>query len=415
MMGLRLGYLVPEFPSQTHIFFWREIQALQRLGVEVFLLSTRKPRQSACRHAFAATARAETHYLFPPSVWSIATSATNDYRSLAKSLAYLRGLDNAGLAGRMRRYALLPSAVDLVHWARKMRIDHVHAHSCADAAHLLAMSRRMGGPPYSLTLHGDLDVYGTDHHWKMKDAAFVCAVGKHLYKQLINRVNLPAERILLSFMGLDLSELTSLGEDRSYTPGKLHLVTVARLNPAKGHVHALAAIRAAAQAGLNLHYTIAGEGPFLEAIRARIKALELDEHVTLTGTLSEREVCQLLSEADAFLLPSVGLGEAWPVSMMEAMAAGLPVVASVIGATPEMITPNEDGFLVRQGDEAGIADKITLLARDVETRRRIGEAARKTAERRFDVGLTASALRDAILATAKGGRIAVGHDGVVVQ
>jgi glycosyltransferase involved in cell wall biosynthesis len=100
------------------------------------------------------------------------------------------------------------------------------------------------------------------------------------------------------------------------------------------------------------------------------------------------------------LLPSVGR-EAWPVSVMEAMAAGLPVVASTIGATPEMITPNEDGFLVPQGDEAGLLEKITLLALDVETRRRIGEAARKTAERRFDVTLTACALRDAILARAK--------------
>jgi hypothetical protein len=130
---------------------------------------------------------------------------------------------------------------------------------------------------------------------------------------------LPADRILLTFMGLDLSELASLGKERSYIPGKLHLVTVARLNPAKGHVHALAAIRT--NAGLDLHYTIAGEGPHLEAIRSQIKALELGEHVTLTGT--------------------------------------------------------------------------------VKTRRRIGEAARKTAERRFDITLTATALRDAILARAQ--------------
>jgi colanic acid/amylovoran biosynthesis glycosyltransferase len=178
-------------------------------------------------------------------------------------------------------------------------------------------------------------------------------------------------------------------------------VTVARLNPAKGHVHALAAIRVVIQAGLNMHYTIAGDGPFREVILSQIKRLDLGEHVTLTGTLSETEVCQLLSKADTFLLPSVGLGEAWPVSVMEAMAAGLPVVASSIGATPEMITPNQDGFLVGQGDEPGLAEKIKVLALDVNMRRSIGEAARKTAERRFDVALTASALRDSILASRR--------------
>ena len=105
----------------------------------------------------------------------------------------------------------------------------------------------------------------------------------------------------------------------------------------------MAAICIAVRAGLNLHYTIAGDGPFLEAIRSPIKTLKLGEHVTLTGTLSESEVCQLLSKADTFLLPSIGLGEAWTVSVMEAMAAGLPVVASAIGATPEMITPKDEG------------------------------------------------------------------------
>ena len=119
--------------------------------------------------------------------------------------------------------------------------------------------------------------------------------------------------------------------------------------------------------------------------------------MTLTGTLSETEVFQALSKADAFVLPSTGMGEAWPVSVMEAMGAGLPVIASVIGATPEMIIPGEDGFLVPQEDETALLEKITLLANDVDTRRRIGEAARHTASRRFDVAVTATALRDAIV------------------
>lgn len=101
-MVLRLGYLVPEFPSQTHIFFWREIRAPRRLGVEVFVLSTRKPPPSNCRHAFALTARAETHYLFPPSIVTVAIWVAKGCGGLAKSLAYFRGLEHAGFAARMR-------------------------------------------------------------------------------------------------------------------------------------------------------------------------------------------------------------------------------------------------------------------------------------------------------------------------
>jgi glycosyltransferase involved in cell wall biosynthesis len=197
-------------------------------------------------------------------------------------------------------------------------------------------------------------------------------------------------------MGVETSPLLALGRDRSNIPRELHLVTVARLHQAKGHLHALAAIHRGLQAGLNLHYTIAGEGPYRVALLSAINELNLGSNVTLVGTLSETEVFQLLSKADTFLLPSIGSGEAWPVSVMEAMAAGLPVIASTIGATPEMITSGKDGYLVPQRDERALLEKITLLACDVDLRRRVGQAARRTAEQRFDVSATAGALRDAL-------------------
>lgn len=400
-MSLRLGYLVPEFPSQTHIFFWREIQALRRMGEEVFLLSTRKPSPLTCRHQFVPIALAETHYLFPPAwaAWSAASS-----RGLLRALNYLNRLESCGFKDWIRQYGLMVPALDLVRWAGLNRIDHIHGHSCADAAHVLALARLAGGPPYSLTLHGDLEVYGRDNQSKMNGAAFVSTVGSHLRRQLIERAGVPSDRAFVTCMGVETSELAGLGSDRSYIPGRLHMVTVARLHPAKGHVHALAAVhRAGRQRGIDLRYTIAGEGPYRDVLVARIAELGLEKSVTLTGTLAETEVYQLLSKADAFVLPSTGPGEAWPVSVMEAMGAGLPVIASSIGATPEMITPGEDGFLVPQGDEEGLQKAITLLAHDVDTRRRIGEGARRTALRRFDVLTTAGALRDTIRATLAAG------------
>ena len=63
---VKIGYLVPEFPTQTHIIFWREIILLREMGVEVFLLSTRRPAPGSCPHEFAAQAEAETHYAYPP-------------------------------------------------------------------------------------------------------------------------------------------------------------------------------------------------------------------------------------------------------------------------------------------------------------------------------------------------------------
>jgi len=232
----------------------------------------------------------------------------------------------------------------------------------------------------------------------MRDAAFICVVGSHL-RQQVERLGIGVERIRVTCMGLDTAELAPFAEIRSYTREKLHVVTVARLHPGKGHYHALAAIHRGIQAGLNLHYTIAGEGWLRDVIKARVEELGLVNYVTMTGSLSETEVFDLLAKADAFLLPSTGLGEAWPVSVMEAMATGLPVIASEIGATPEMITSGENGFLVPQGDEEAIFQKILLLANDLNVRRRVGEAAKRTAQKRFDIAVTAKTLRDAIQET----------------
>jgi colanic acid/amylovoran biosynthesis glycosyltransferase len=180
----------------------------------------------------------------------------------------------------------------------------------------------------------------------------------------------------------------------------LHMVTVARLHPTKGHVHVLKAIRQGLEAGADLRYTIAGNGPNRDTLLTQIDELGLRDRVALVGTLSEGEVFALLSKADAFVLPSTGLGEAWPVSVMEAMAAGLPVIASAIGATPEMITSGQDGFLIPQRDECSLLETIVRLARDLDVRRSVGQAARRTARQRFDVALTARTLRDAIQANS---------------
>ena len=73
--AVKIGYLVPEFPNQTHIIFWREITLLREMGVEVLLLSTRRPPPRSCPHEFAVQAEAETHYTYPPPMANLRTDA----------------------------------------------------------------------------------------------------------------------------------------------------------------------------------------------------------------------------------------------------------------------------------------------------------------------------------------------------
>lgn len=140
---LSIGYLVPEFPGQTHIMFWREVHALRQMGERVALLSTRRP-STPSPHDFAAAAGAETHYVFPPSLKAFSRWVGSGGTGLSSAMAYIRGLEAAGAKNRAKQAILLASAVELAFWADRQGIQHIHAHSCADAAHILALAHLIG-------------------------------------------------------------------------------------------------------------------------------------------------------------------------------------------------------------------------------------------------------------------------------
>jgi glycosyltransferase involved in cell wall biosynthesis len=111
-------------------------------------------------------------------------------------------------------------------------------------------------------------------------------------------------------------------------------------------------------------------------------------------------VLKRLKESDVFVLPSFGLGEAAPVSVMEAMACGLPVVCSIIGGTPDMITNGKDGILVEQKDVDGLYSAFKMLLEDVEKRRKLGKEARLRALEAFDYRINAGKLLERIKESA---------------
>lgn len=397
-----LGYLVPEFPTQTHAFFWREAAALRRFGTSVHILSTRSPPADACRHSWAADARGQTRYLFPPGVGAVGWLLARPLATLA-AVRYVLGLRESDPRAKLRLLGLLPSAAELVRYARRHGLWHVHVHSCGDAAHLAALARVLGGPGYSLTLHGDLPVYGKDHPSKMARAETVVTVTRPLREQVLG-IGVPADKVEVIWMGVDLAAAPPSPE-RTGEAGRLHAVTVARLNLAKGHRFALAAVRAAVDAGRDVRYSIAGEGPARAAIEADVDRLGLADRVALLGTLGEEAVRDLLARADAFVLPSVGLGEAAPVAVMEAMAAGLPVVSTVIGGVPDMVADGEDGLLVPQADVPALTAALLRVADDVPLRGRLGRAARARAERQFDSSALARRLLGVIARPAPAGAL----------
>ena len=380
-MGKRpIAVLIPEFPSQTHAFFWREIAAIEAAGSPVQIFSTRRVPAEACPHDFRDEAVARTHYLFPPQLKSMRGCLASPVRT-ARAISYIMGLVETKLQSRLKLLALIPSAVTLVDVAHAKGIAHVHIHSCANAAHLGALARILGDITYSLTLHGDLPVYGTDHAAKFAKAGFVSAVTKPLSKA-IESVS-PQTHAPVIMMGVDTARFKP--KDEKQPNADFTMLSVARLNPTKGHrffLNAMAQLKE--QGGPKIRYRIVGQGPAERDIRDVVETLSLDDQVEFVGSLSETEVLSELQSADGLVLPSIGQGEAAPVAVMEAMACGLPVVSSIIGGTADMIKDGVDGLLVAQQDVAGLADATKKLAEDPGYAAAMGAKARATALGIFD-------------------------------
>jgi len=384
-----LGYLVPEFPSQTHAFFWREVQGLRALGATVCLVSTMRPPAGACRHKFATEAAAQTDYLFPRGILALRRLLTQPAR-LVSAVRYVLHLKETPWYRRFFLLGMLPLAARLADLSRARGFDHIHIHSCASAAHLGALAQILGGPTYSLTLHGDLPVYGTDHRAKMRNATFVACVTRQLRDRVVEEVGLAVEKVPVLWMGVDLSRYHA-GKTPT-EPGAIRAIMVARLTWPKGHSFALQALKRLKDSGLRVELQIVGDGPYRHTIVKEMNALDMAGETRFLGTLSEDDVARCLADSDVLLLPSIGIGEAAPVSVMEAMASGRPVIASIIGGTPDMINNGVNGYLCEQENVDCIADHLTRLASDMQLRERIGASARLKAEQDFDSSILAARL-----------------------
>jgi len=357
---VKIGYLIPEFPSQTHAFFWREMAAVKKLGNDVVIFSTRKPK-NICKHSFAQEAISATNYLYPPKVGALGITLHPVY--LFRMLLYIASVKGETIKNKLRLLLLVPLAYQLHKEIQSQNVTHMHGHSCADAAHLLALCCSHGKTTYSLTLHGDLEVYGTGHIAKFRAAKFVAVVTRPLQQQVHDTCGLEIAKIPIITMGVNTDVFHPVA-NKQRDSSSFNMVTVARLAQCKGHTYALRALRQVIDRGYKIKYSIIGEGDYRDHIAAEIKNLGLDEYVKLIGSASEEEISKCLRESDLFVLSSVGKGEAAPVSVMEAMSSGIAVIVSIIGGTADMIKNEVDGILVPQGDHGAIAQSIMKIIDD---------------------------------------------------
>ncbi|WP_442981449.1 exopolysaccharide biosynthesis GT4 family glycosyltransferase EpsE [Rhodalgimonas zhirmunskyi] len=356
--------LIPQFPGQTHIFFWREILELEKMGVSVALFSTRPPPPGLISHDWSDAAIARTTYL-------------GDLSPLNAALALPR-IPLGALGDDLRRephaflrdvLIALPAARRLALECRARGITHVHAHSCGRAALITALANRIWGLSYSLTLHGPLSDYGPGQGFKWRHAAFGTVITHKLERELAKALgpDLP-DRMFLQPMGVDPAALT---RSTPYTPpdpgAPLRLFSCGRLNVVKGHQDLAQAVALLKQRGIDATLEIAGEDDaggtgYHAALQAEIDRLGVSDRVTLLGAIDADAVRDKLEQAHLFALAS--WHEPLGVAYMEAMSMGVPTIGTDAGGVPELITSGRDGLLVPPKRPDLLADTIAALAAD---------------------------------------------------
>ncbi|MER3414810.1 MAG: glycosyltransferase [Gemmataceae bacterium] len=211
------------------------------------------------------------------------------------------------------------------------------------------------------------------------------AVGQAVRRALVAHEGLSAARVRVIYNGIpfpdDADTLDRLHMRRALAcpENDCLVLQVARLDYLKDQQTALRAVALARARCPSLRMYLAGEGPEGTTLERTIERLGLRTTVTLLGL--RRDVHRLYAASDLFFLSSIS--EGIPLTVLEAMAAGLPVVATRVGGVPELVEHGTTGLLAAPGDAEGLADHLVRLASDAELRRRLGAAGRARARKLF--------------------------------
>ncbi|MBZ4399090.1 exopolysaccharide biosynthesis GT4 family glycosyltransferase EpsE [Myxococcus sp. AS-1-15] len=388
----KIGYLIPEFPGQTHIFFWRELQALPGKGVTPELVSTQPPPARIISHSWAREAMARTEYLAPPGPLGVVKAVAEIARAMptgwARCLASIARAEGLDAKGRARLLAFAVMGGRLASLARERGWTHVHVHSCANAAHVALFANLLSGLPYSMTLHGPLDDYGPNQREKWRHARFAFVITKKLLGEVNQELagSLPKD-IELAPMGVELGKFNRSTPYQAWTgEGPLRVFSCGRLNPCKGHADLIDAVGMLRAKGIDARLSIAGEDEaggttYRKVLEAKLAESKLGDAVTLLGAVGEDVVRDGIERAHIFALAS--LQEPLGVAIMEAMAMRAPVVVTGAGGVKELVDDGVDGMLVPPQTPSVLAEKLEAVARNPREAERLGEAGRRKVETQF--------------------------------
>lgn len=408
--SLRIAYIVSRYPSSSETFIVRELNAISaNPRFETTLLSLFPPREGFAhesgRHWLRLVRRPGPAQAF----------AALGYWAVRRPGALIKGFADVvracwrspELLGR----SLVAAGVAAAHARTLARepVDHVHAHFATFPALAAWLVARLAGPSYSFTAHAhDLFVDDSLLELCLPEARFVAAISSFNRDFIERRRSGANPPVHVVRCGVEPSAYRFRPRNVP-EHGPVCALCVASLQEHKGHEVLLEAL-ASGGAGIDrIEVDLVGDGPLRAELEALARKLGVADRVRFLGPRDELEVIALLGDADLFVLPSRvaadGQMEGLPVSLIEAAACGVPIVASRLSGIPELIRDGITGYLAEPGDAESLA---RALARSLASSAELDLlAARGLVEQEFAIQGSARRLAELLEEQPRGSLAAV--------
>ncbi len=394
----RIAYLISKYPAVSHTFILREVLALRERGIAIEVASI---NAGPAHDTLTQVERVEASRTF----YIKAQAARGGLKSLAWFLVHRPSALLGSLFAALRLGAPDPArtllclfywieAAILTRWMQRRALSHLHVHFASQAASVALLATYLAPVTLSITVHGPdefYDVPGSLLSAKVARASFITCISFFAQSQMM-RISAGHHwsKFEISRLGVDTEHF--MARPARPEPQCTEILCVGRLVSSKGHRILIEAANRLVRAGRRVHLTFVGDGPDRFALEQLVSVRALGEQICFAGAINQDEIQTFYAAADIFALAS--FAEGIPVVLMEAMAMGIPCIATHINGIQELIRNGVDGLLVAPSDIDGLAAAIAFLIDDPSLCRTLGASGRIRIKECYELSYSADHLAE---------------------
>ena len=389
-MSKKLIFVNSLFPCLSETFVFEQFEMLSAAGLAFDITSNHRP-EAAQVHPQMRAIQSSVQYLCEASKHEVVAALRHCLRTEpARTLRALARLPGSAEPLRTALAQLIGAA--LILYRNPEGPLHLHAHFTYGAAAVVMWAKRLSPRvQYSLTLHGSDLIYDNPADLRAKLAEADLLVSISVFNRDYLKTHFPdirPPRFEVIPMGIPPRP-----PPRYHAGAKaLRILNIGRLSEHKAQHDLVAACARLKARGVPFTCTIIGTGPLEDALAHQIAAQRLGDCVTLAGARFHKEVLASYGEADLFVLSSIT--EGMPIVLMEAMQAGVPIVATRISAIPELV--QDSALLVPPSNPTALADAIETLARNANLRHQLALRGPEIVLQQFDSATNHNRFKDCL-------------------